>query len=452
MLYQQFMEQALYTAVAICCYMTLLAALIVSSKPRPVVSPGIMFAIFVSITWSPLTFIPIEATHVLWVSLSQQSQYMFTISYALMCLNISVGVLIGTSILRTVRRKVVCCRALQNDEKKRLLWLLLAISIIIAVVYLGSAERINYLAKIIAYINDGGGEEYYQLRRETQFEGFIMSSLFGRLQFSLVLVVCAGWAVFVLRPLNIFAWKLRNIAGLLILTSVFVVCAATVSKLPYAFYLAMLFLMYVVLLQLKGVSFQRLLLILSTGLVLLSIIGMLLYVAQYKEASFQEIIAIAVFRLFRAYPDGFKLYLELMPSIYSHTGFETISIFNHGEQAEIQPYIFIPRHYGLDGTSFPSGFVSYAYADWGVLGIVVYSILVGLLIAGLNDFVKRRPFQETKAIAAACCGISVFWLCAIPFSTSLLTGGLLVFPIVIMCAEYIVRKQTRYLARCQHSS
>lgn len=433
----------MFTFYGILAFATLLVAIISYRNRGHGLLPSKMFGLFFMVTWSPLVFIPIEQTHINNFDLSYVAQIKFTISYCLMCICISIGLVVGRWLMRVGLSRVIAPPPLSMGEYITLRNTTGLVAIMLVFSYFLSVEWRAHILDTYNYLKSLNILSYNELRRGTIREGIVMGEFYGRLQYSLIFMIFTTFLVFGFRDrIKITAWLV--VAGIL-----FVLCAATLSKLPYAYFLFASMLMILLHTQQHYVAVTSKLILypLAIGAISTSMYG--LYVLQYKDNAYFNLTTILKtlgFRIFRAYPDGYKLYVELYPDVYPYNYGRTVSFLEPVFGFVDQPYLLVPQYFGAGGTTFPSGYVSYAYASFGMPGVAITSFIVGILLVVLDVFVLARPRLELQKIARVTLAMATFWLCSSPLTTSLLSGGLLLMPLLFILYEKLIlpRRNARF--------
>lgn len=398
--------------------------------------PSDFFLCFFALTWSPLTFFPLDRTHLPYVLLSETAQLSFTVSYALMCLGISLGFVVSNNVfLRAFgRSNVARFKAASSPFDANCSQLLSLItvgsSLCLIVLYLSDDQLRQHLTDVRDYFLSNNVFSYNELRREVERGGFVLEVLHNRLQYSLVALFFVLNLILALRTKK----KSRKTFYLMLAIALFIVCATSLNKRPYVYYFAIAVVTYLSWQMCRGISIRKILLqgLIGCGLAVTIITA--LYSLQYRDADrgLVENLNTLYFRVFLAYPAGYKLYTELYPSPIPFTYGRSVGLLQPILGSVKQPYKAVPEHYGEYLTTFPSGFISYAYSDFGMPGVVVFSVLVGALLRWLNFFVLSRRYLEVKVASLVLLGLSTNYLCNKSFFSSLLSGGLLLTPLAIL--------------------
>ena len=117
-----------------------------------------------------------------------------------------------------------------------------------------------------------------------------------------------------------------------------------------------------------------------------------------------------------------------------------------------QPYSAVPWFYGIEKTTFPGGFLSYAYSGFGYFGVVFFSLLVGALIRFLNVFVSSRGTMEFRVISIIVLGFATAYFANRPFFSVLLSAGVGWTPVLIILVEkFVIRTKSNGSDRLSRS-
>jgi hypothetical protein len=131
------------------------------------------------------------------------------------------------------------------------------------------------------------------------------------------------------------------------------------------------------------------------------------------------------FRIFLAYPAGYKLYTEVYPEVVPYTYGKSIGLLQPILGEVEQPYEVVPQVYGEKNTTYPSGFISYAYADFGLTGVAIFSMLVALILHSLNTYCLSQRHIESRVASTVLAGTATNFLCNKSLFSALLSGGIL---------------------------
>ncbi len=391
-----------------------------------------IFIIGFALIWNPLSFFPIERTHLEHVKIGEDVQLRFTICYALMCVTLAIFRLVIYKELRwDIPRGggVALTQTTENDlrDDAKLVVLGVIVLAVFASVFLSSSEYRAYLVNIYDYVRGGSLISYGEYRRGTHFAGFVMTNLHVRAA-SIFYILFAVWILLAVKrrswalPLCVLAF------------ASFVVGGASFKKAPYVFYLVSAFGVSYYFLRAKGMQVRRLLPLVFAAVLAGSILMVSLYIIQYRDnesVTAMRSLETAYFRIFHAIPGAFKLYCELYPEAYDFTFGRSIGLLQPILGYAEQPYSLVPAHYGAGRTTFPGGYISYAYADFGYVGVIIYSALLMVVLTVLDRFVAGVVKREVKIVAIVCLGLSALSVHTLPLSTALLTGGLALSPVLV---------------------
>ena len=407
-------------------------------KSTSYLRPSDFYWVSLIVIWSPLCFFPIEETHVGNFFIGPKTQVVFTICYSLMCLSLAAARLFFHKLDSKGKRQIDVLKnvpVMPDALRMQCAVFLVLFGTLLSIIYLSSAEYRGYLNDLYQYIKGGSLLSYSDLRRGTVYSGFVMTELHPRLGSVFILLFAASIIIGVRSGSQIVFY-------LAFACFIFLIGGLSFKKSPYVLYLLVGFLVIYYWARSRGVSLARVLpfAVALGALGALVIIG--LYFIQYKDNQSVEInnvLEITIFRVSKAIPAGFKLYCELYPDIFEYTFGRSVGLLQPIIGYVEQPYTAVPTYFGALNTTFPSGYVSYAYADFGYIGIVFYSfVLVGILTA-LDRFVSSIKYREVKIIAIVAIGFATVSSHTLPLTTALLTGGLGLTPILVLAIEIYCR-------------
>lgn len=400
--------------------------------------PSHLFVFFMALTWSPLCFFPLEQTHIFGVELTEDGKLVFSVTYATMFMMIFFGFLLSSIFVNGNKKALIGnVRHLTPVELRKFSIVIIIISFALIFVYLVSTELRGQIQALWSYAVAENILSYTDLRRNVVVHGFLMESVYGRAQYSLVAFV---FVALLLLSANALSKGRKDIAiaYLLIAVALFIVCAASFKKRPYLYYFSLAMAVFFLYNRISVMDNKKLLFKSSIGIILSISLMLLLYSIQYRDNLFNDLsdnLSILYFRVFSAYPAGYKLYVDLYPQMIPHTYGKDIGLLQPILGSAEQPYLAVPGYYQVYNTTFPSGFVSYAYASFGYIGVVFFSLFVGLIIGLLNIFVLSRKTREFQIISMIVLGFSTLFFASRPFFSTLLGAGIGWIPIMIVMLE-----------------
>ena len=272
--------------------------------------PSHFFIFFMALAWSPLCFFPIDKTHIAQIPLSLEGQSEFAATYSMMYIFVSIGFVFSSGFIRRNKNKT-SVRVLTNYELARLSKVVTLGSLVFVFGYLMSSELRQHLSDVWSYASATNILSYTELRRELTSSGLVMSSIHGRAQYSIIAFFFVSIVLLAIRKKKL-AW-----AYLLLATVLFVVCAVTFKKRPYLYFFAMACATFIIYnrssFEIRPAFFIKIL----VGIAVAFSILILLYGLQYKDNSYKDLadhVQTLYFRVFSAYPAGYKLYLDIYPS------------------------------------------------------------------------------------------------------------------------------------------
>ena len=403
----------------------------------PFFVPSDLFAFFFALRWSPATFFPASRTALDDMPASEDGQRLFLISYVIACVLVGVGFILFRGISRETalasRERSLRGLPMLSEKSARAFCLMMVSGAAVMILgYLASSELRLFLTDIKDYVTSSQLVSYSELRRDSVRGGVLFSVFYSRLQYSVVALLFVGLIVCWLRK----GW--RGFPFFVLAFVLFLVCGASLHKGPYVYYLMFSGVSWIVWRQVKtrGDDNKRLLFTVFAGVLLVMVAVVGLYFIQYRDSStsFARVIETTYFRIGRAFPDSFKLYVELYPDVIPYTLGRSIGllqpIFGHHDN----PGIMVAAYFGKK-TTFPAGFFAFGYAEFGLIGVTLYSVLVALLIQYANRVALHMKTVEFRVLSTTALGVAMMQLMGRPFAEALLTGGIGVFIILITLAS-----------------
>ncbi len=385
--------------------------------------PSRFYGIFAVLVWSPVCLINPSRTHVESFFIGEEAQVRFLVLYvSVMIFSTASWMVVGF-----LSSKYKLAMSLDDKVNDTFCRIALGLSVFLVFAYLADPSTRRYLLDIFGYVTGGGNVSYKDIRRSFQYGG-LHGVVHARLQYSLAffLFLVLVWKAVVKRSV------VYSIASFVL----FVVCATSMSKMPYLYFGLGSFIL-VCLCFYKPALRKYYIFGAPVVLALGVVFAYLLYKVQYRDVAQvgdSDLLETMLFRVLEAYPDGCKLYVELFPETFP---------FTYGRTSQLlapmlgyygtQPMYLVPEYFGME-TTFPGGVASYAYADFGLIGVVVYSMFVGALLAFLDLLTRNLKaicFNVGVPVSLAL-SLSTLWFWTKSFTTCLLTGGLALIPIMVL--------------------
>jgi hypothetical protein len=265
--------------------------------------------------------------------------------------------------------------------------------------------------------------EQYQAAREAFGEAF--GSLGGAISY------IASIALYSIVPLGsvyfYFAMKERKwywvpLVGTVLLSAI----AGLVSGQKYIAFGLAIPLVLGVLLTRHGMRMR-----LTSGSVIAALVVLIgafpyLYMVQYPQFSYLEGLRATWFRLTLETNRALQLFYFTYPGVHQFLGGASSRYVATllGSWA-MPPHTYIPTElFGVTDTTWNVAFIGDAWADFGILGTVMSSLMVGGLLQGYNVWFARSARTRLQAAAfAVLCGAAMR-LASVGLPTALLTFGL----------------------------
>jgi len=372
--------------------------------------------------------------------------YGISLSY----LALSIGFYIGSTSLIPWRHQ-------QNKniniplQKYNLIPILTIIYVLFFLIVAGDEIR-QMLTVYIAYIKNTSTFTYNEIRRSLFNDDILAIKLLALTRYSVTPIFFS-----LLFAISTEYFRQKKAIATLCLISIsviiFIISAIQLNKLVYIYYflLAVLTVFHVNLeLNIKNkIKFNFNVIKKSTKL-LLSITFLLFFLVyiQYRD-NFTNIIEIVsytssllLYRIFISNNDDLSLWFDAYPERIPFTGYHNVSKITSFLGVEYQdPTIDIPHLYLGDVlTTMQPGFIASSYASYGFTGIVLFSILVGIIIICLTKLKFMFHDHLLRASFVATMGLNTYFLTSSQFHTCLLSsGGLIVAPVIYKILYFFLR-------------
>ncbi len=316
--------------------------------------------------------------------------------------------------------------------------LLVAVAFYVAIfASLGGLQRIGVW---FDYVSLDSMFSYTEIRRELVVGSKVYTlSAFARYTITAILfALVVGFYV---------GTKRFGVYTILACVALFFVCALQLNKLVYVYYLLLMAVtVHHVKVEVRGGEDVKRIFAKAAGLGTLLVVAVsgLIYMQyfEYYESATSESWAghaakLITYRVFFIGHDALALFCEFYPSVMPHTQFNNVQLLTRLFGLEFtDPTVDIPWHFfGTTLTSIQSGFMASSYASFGFGGVLVNGFLVGLLVTYLTRMVRTFSSPIVRGCAAALFGVNVYFLTSSQFHTALLSGGVLLIPLVFKAAQ-----------------
>lgn len=155
-------------------------------------------------------------------------------------------------------------------------------------------------------------------------------------------------------------------------------------------------------------------------------------------------------RLFLVPADVLYYYFEIFPDQVDYlygSSIGKLSLITGQDFFDTANYVFRYMYpSGIESGSANAAFIGNMYADFGLVGVLVGSFLVGLIMQSIQIFLLREKKTILTLVVYAILIYSFWMLNSIPFPVLLLTNGVilvLILPSVIKIAEDFLKRSTR---------
>lgn len=275
-----------------------------------------------------------------------------------------------------------------------------------------------------------------------------------RYQFS---ALTKGWEFYLynklpyaIAPLSIIIiWNIKGVSIWIKLTFMAVLSFSLIQtghKMPFV-----MVLLYILIPQSamkRKLVLSKQVLFMSAGIFVLSILAIIpLFYIMQGERTYASALYWSFERIFFESERTLQLYFEVYPMYHDYLyGSSTRTVATLlGVPDYISPSVYIPQQVlGLINTSFPALFIGEAWADFGYIGVITVSLLVGFILQLYNIwyFNKKKHYLEDTALFLSIALGSIHLLNS-NFLTALLNYGLFTNLIIY---RLIKRPRTSYKA------
>ncbi|MCI5122990.1 MAG: hypothetical protein D3925_00565 [Candidatus Electrothrix sp. AR5] len=307
----------------------------------------------------------------------------------------------------------------------------------------------------LAYLKGTSFFDYTEIRRLLYSDKNILTTMLNGTRYSLTPVL---FSLIIGISFTFYRSKKIILSFLVFLFSLplFVLLALQLNKLVYIYYFLLIILTVfhnkidkVDLTHLK-VDVNLIVGVVKTGLVLSALLFLLVFM-QYRNLhdGFRMIsyaASLIVYRIFISGGDELALWFDAYPDLFPFTGINNISKLATLLGTQVQdPTVDIPRLYLGDVlTTLQTGFIGSGYASFGYPGIVICSLIVGIVLMTLTKLTSRFNSPVLRASFVATMGLSTYFLTSSQLHTCLLSsGGLIVTPFFFVGLHFILRFRGR---------
>lgn len=279
------------------------------------------------------------------------------------------------------------------------------------------------------------GSDYRVLRNGKYADGWLTESLLGRARFTIFPILFC----LVIYPL---LSKRRMVVAIVVGIAIFVALPASLSKLPIFFFLG-----YGAILcatrHPRFLDIRFLSAMLAIGTVMIVTVLILLYTAQYQSSVVNGTVLPLNLAIERIWGETYSVvvrYFNVYPSILPYTGISGINMLAKliGVAPRLPDIEVAQTLLGSDSGSNPGVFFLGGYAAFGMAGLCLFAVL-GSLVLWLLDIVGRKMRSAPlRATYLAVVGMNAVFLNQIALQTALVTYGLVVVPVVLICLDRLV--------------
>ncbi|WP_430427409.1 O-antigen polymerase [Parasphingorhabdus sp.] len=317
----------------------------------------------------------------------------------------------------------------------------LALILIVLLLY-GSGDYLSYKIRVIEFLTGNLSNSEYAYARRIEFrEADIGINLANRLRFTLLPLLTIMSSYFLFRKFGLFN-------TLMVLAIITIVGAASLSKLPMIFFTIYIILaIYLMSSNAKYLSFRYISLFVPVSLIVILIFLTASYFLQYSSIynSFSDIgpaLDVAFYRLFTATYAGMLGHFKIYPEILPFSGVNSIgligSLLGDARNTDFE----VAQHFlGYDRgrfTTFPTGYIGGAFASFGIVGIVLYSVIISVYFAFADRLVLMLKNPLLSLALYTSIVLNCIFLVTLNAPAVFLTYGLLLNPVFCIVADRIM--------------
>ncbi len=308
-----------------------------------------------------------------------------------------------------------------------------------AVFYLLDGPTAPRLTEILKYLMGSSVFSYNEIRREV-FAGSLVESaaMYTRQTSSALLIVFSFLSTFN-RPLKT---RLLLIVGGVI---VFITSSLQMNKFPIMYAFVTTFLA----INIYGsgrVNLKSLHVILfATAAVLVISLMQFLYFVQYKDALDSGILAdddlynVLFYRIGVTQADALRFWYMEFPNETPFLGLANVGLAANALGLDyFNVTAYIPMKYDGAETTYQVGFMGSGYASYGFTGLAAYAFIAGGLGVGVTRIVLWLNSHALRVALLAVCCMNMYFINSREFSTALLSGGVLLAPIIAIIYDRIL--------------
>ena len=284
-------------------------------------------------------------------------------------------------------------------------------------------------------------DDYAFLRRHAMSDSFLFSDIAARMRFS------SNAFMFTLACVGMIRWGGLPLTFVTMMPFVvFLVCS--ISKAPYVYYAIYPLVGYVIMQSLRvRIDWFIIRRLATFGIIAFSLlVG--LYLVQYGRSDSGDITVVtaattALYRVFGAGVDALQMYLSAYPDRFDFglgVGFGFIAAGLGQPMRDYAHEIVALAGADLVGdTTYPTIFFGGAYAELGVVGVILYSFVVGAYLSIAQRLVVRLKVLEIRTACLTTLCMNLSFLLILPAPTSLVSYGVGSIPLMAFLLDCAVR-------------
>jgi len=385
------------------------------------VLPGDVFMLIFGATYGPWGFTRLYTEPMMGYIFAAEKVTQALIIYGTMCFSLGVGLLLWRTLIYSANsHRVGLAPPLSHAGVSVTFKVLILSALAMMAAYLSVPSIRHYIGDAIVYLRHNSVFSYSELRRIVYADDFWIQDVVSRGRYT----VAAG--IFCL--IIVIMGKRRNylVIASVVLPLFFIVTSITFHKMTYfVFFIYCILIFYKIRVEHRFTFIAKFIFGLLATLAL-AVFMLVLYFVQYRDVASvdsAEREGTAIHRTFEAHPLALVIYADVFPSrhpfLYGASNRQIARLT--GREYVNAPAVAAEKQGAF--TTFQPGFVGDAFADFGLWGVVIYSIFVAFILVLIDRVYFGLPAFEFRAAFFAHAGMNSAWLIWSPAIVALVTGG-----------------------------
>ncbi|HAU28663.1 MAG TPA: hypothetical protein DCW68_00925 [Rhodospirillaceae bacterium] len=387
------------------------------------------------------------------VNVGSTTHLLYSIGLAIGYLGLILGISLGRVLWRSpihIDRAPISNTAIARSIRHiSIAFTFIFVSVVIAI---DGHNYFNIIQENLRYIFDTSTYSYTEIRR-TLFSQTPALRIMASVRYAVIPIM------FTLLLASIHENRKDFFKNTFIALSMVILTSIQLNKMFFLYYIVITFLVMKksLIMNNRGIRIRSIIVRIPILIILTVALIYMLYTIQYRNlienssTAINDIVDTLIYRIFFATSDNLILWFDAYPKQFPYTGLMNIPFFANLFDMPLElPTVDLPRYYINNAvlTSWQTGFLGSSYASFGLIGILINSIIVGLLVTYWSWVEYNIKNRTIRTCFTAIIGLNSFWLFSSQFHTSLLSGGYLISPILfILVVRHITRKFS--YNRCQ---